>query len=283
MTKHRSILLIIAATMVSSLSVRAQSIVPVQDGNGRTIWVNNEDSKPQTKSQPAAGSSASPYKGLVYWSRSERRWMPVPTASAPSMLAARKAAKEVTDFVQAAPASSKNSRVKVSSQPVSLGAGSLTQGRTVSSESVERAIEASADRHGVDPNLVRAIIKVESDFNPQAVSRKGAMGLMQLMPTTARSLNVNNAFDPRQNVDAGVRHLKSLLQNYNGDLELSLAAYNAGSGAVRRSGGVPPYRETRAYVNRIKNLYSGGPGLFTFGSRVRMTQDQEGHRVFTTE
>jgi soluble lytic murein transglycosylase-like protein len=110
----------------------------------------------------------------------------------------------------------------------------------------------------VDANLVRSVVKVESNFNPNAVSRKGAMGLMQLMPSTARSLNVTNPFDPEQNVDAGVRHLKKLLENYGGDVNLSLAAYNAGQGAVARSAGVPRYRETQDYVRRITDLYRGG-------------------------
>ena len=101
-------------------------------------------------------------------------------------------------------------------------------------------------------------MKVESNFNPNAVSRKGAMGLMQLMPSTARSLKVKNPFDPEQNVDAGVRHLKKLLESYGGDVKLTLAAYNAGSGAVARSAGVPHYLETQNYVRRITNLYYGG-------------------------
>jgi soluble lytic murein transglycosylase-like protein len=141
----------------------------------------------------------------------------------------------------------------------------------------EAAISEHASRQGVAVDLVRAVIQVESAFNPSAVSDKGAMGLMQLMPYTAKSLNVENAFDPRQNIDAGVRHLKSLLENYNGNVELSLAAYNAGSGAVRRSGGVPPFRETRDYVKKITELYRGT----ALRPRLVETRDAEGHRVFS--
>jgi soluble lytic murein transglycosylase-like protein len=123
---------------------------------------------------------------------------------------------------------------------------------------VDAAIEKAAAEHNVDPNLVRAVIKVESNFNPNAVSSKGAMGLMQLMPQTARQLKVTNPFDPEQNVDAGVRHLKQLMESYGGDVKLSLAAYNAGQGSVARSGGIPHFAETRNYVKRITNLYFNG-------------------------
>jgi soluble lytic murein transglycosylase-like protein len=131
----------------------------------------------------------------------------------------------------------------------------------VSPRDIDAAIAMSAARHNVDPNLVRAVVKVESNFNPNAVSRKGAMGLMQLMPSTARQLKVGNPFDPEQNVDAGVRHLKQLLESYGGDVKLTLAAYNAGSGAVARSAGIPHYAETRNYVRRITDLYYGGFNL----------------------
>jgi soluble lytic murein transglycosylase-like protein len=111
-------------------------------------------------------------------------------------------------------------------------------------------ISAVAQAHGVDPLLVSALIKVESGFRPRARSRKGAMGLMQLMPSTARAYNLRNPFDPRANIEAGIKHLKSLLDHF-GSVEHGLAAYNAGVGAVERFNGIPPYRETRTYVSRI--------------------------------
>ena len=108
-----------------------------------------------------------------------------------------------------------------------------------------------ARRHGLDPELVLAVVGVESGFRAHAVSPKGAQGLMQLMPDTARSLGVADPFDPSQNLDGGTRHLGSLLDRFDGDLELALAAYNAGAGAVAKYGGVPPYQETRAYVDKV--------------------------------
>ena len=114
---------------------------------------------------------------------------------------------------------------------------------------------AAARRHGLDPNLVLAVVGVESDFQPAAVSHKGAQGLMQLMPATARELGVTDALDPAQNLDGGTRYLRMLMAQYGGDLGKALAAYNAGPGAVKRHGGVPPYRETHHYIDRVLKRY----------------------------
>jgi soluble lytic murein transglycosylase-like protein len=119
--------------------------------------------------------------------------------------------------------------------------------------------ETAARRHGLDPDLVMAVAQAESGLQPTAVSRKGAQGLMQLMPATAASLGVSDPFDPAQNLDGGARHLGSLLQRYDGDLKRALAAYNAGEGAVAKHGGVPPYPETRSYLRTVLARYRKAP------------------------
>jgi soluble lytic murein transglycosylase-like protein len=120
-------------------------------------------------------------------------------------------------------------------------------------------VEQTANRHQIDPQLVHAIIKVESEYDPKAVSAKGAMGLMQLIPETASRFGVENPFNPKENIEGGVSYLKYLLDLYRGDLSLSLAAYNAGEGAVQRFGGIPSFTETRDYVRRVTNIYQSAP------------------------
>src|ERR1043166_864334 len=120
-------------------------------------------------------------------------------------------------------------------------------------------IERHAAAYGVDPVLVRAVIQVESDFNPQCVSNKGARGLMQLMPETAKRYGIRNIFDPEENIRGGVRELAELLQMFHDDLPRALAAYNAGQGAVLKYAGIPPYAETTTYVQRALSVYYGTP------------------------
>jgi soluble lytic murein transglycosylase-like protein len=224
-------------------SDRANSVITSStDDNGRKIYVN--ESMPLMTSK----RSQTPVRqnSLAYWSTSERRWKPVPSAN---IRAARSAAEEVNHYLG-----------EEASFGNAVPAQNFVRGQGFTPQQIDAAIDEAASRHNVDPNLVRAVIKVESNFNPNAVSRKGAMGLMQLMPQTARQLKVSNPFDPEQNVDAGVRHLKQLMENYGGDVKLTLAAYNAGQGAVARSSGVPHFAETRNYVKRITQLYYGGSG-----------------------
>ena len=124
-----------------------------------------------------------------------------------------------------------------------------------SSGDYNRLVEEAAHRFQVDPDLVHAIIQVESGYNPKAVSRKGAMGLMQLIPATAQRFGVVDPFDPKQNLAGGVNYLKYLLGLFGGDVKLSLAAFNAGEHSVQHSGGIPPFAETQNYVRKVTNLY----------------------------
>jgi soluble lytic murein transglycosylase-like protein len=248
---------------------RSESITPTEE-HGRKIYVN-EAVPAQKRAAQAAQSQAAQTRrsSLVYWSSKESRWKPVPSAGTASMRAARSAAAEVSQYFGHESAQSANAKIVAAN----------ARGHQASQDEIDSSIVMAAARHNVDPNLVRAVVKVESNFNSNAVSRKGAMGLMQLMPSTARSLKVNNPFDPEQNVDAGVRHLKQLLENYGGNVDLTLAAYNAGSGAVARSAGVPHFAETQNYVRRITNLYYGGFDLSPSGPRhdpVRVQRDARG-------
>ncbi len=159
------------------------------------------------------------------------------------------------------------------------GTIAIPDGATARREALWPAVEEAARTQGLDPRLVDLVIRMESGYNPRAVSPKGARGVMQLMPTTASMYGVGNLFDPLQNIRAGVRYLKDLFQRFNSDVSLALAAYNAGPEAVERHGGVPPYDETRSYVKAILMAYRGDANFSTlsggFGRPARRARPVE--------
>jgi len=175
-----------------------------------------------------------------------------------------------------------NPRIKV---PRHTRANQASLGAPVKLASV---VNSAAKRNHVDPALVQAVIQNESAWNPNAVSPKGAFGLMQLIPSTAERFGVGNVFDPAQNIEGGTRYLRELLDRYHGDLRKSLAAYNAGEQAVARFGGVPAYPETRAYVRKVTNTYfQSGSGHSPTGEfqrfPIREVTGRSGRVVFTNE
>lgn len=142
-------------------------------------------------------------------------------------------------------------------------------------------INSACGKHGVDPSLVHAIVKVESGFNPYAISRRGAMGLMQLMPETASNMNVRNTFSPHENIEGGVKYLRYLLDRYAGNISLALAAYNSGETAVRKWGTIPPFKETQDYVRKIMQIYNGTGKSFTPRYTIYVGTSVDGTILFT--
>ena len=207
-------------------SVSAQ-LAYYMDEKGRRVYINAAP-KPQPNATTGKNGSSGRYSVLV-------------KKNSPS----QERVEEKTEAVQ-----------KPAALTVASPAPSAALAARATPPPIDSVIKQTAQRHDMDADLVRAIIQVESNFNPRAVSHKGAMGLMQLVPSTARHLGVNNVFNPVENVDAGVRFLKYLMSAFGGDLKLSLAAYNAGPKAVERHGGVPPYPETKNYIKKIGDLYS---------------------------
>jgi soluble lytic murein transglycosylase-like protein len=159
---------------------------------------------------------------------------------------------------------------------------------SIDRDGTEKLVREAADRHRVDPALIRAVIETESNWNPRAYSHKGAGGLMQLIPTTAQRFGAYDVFNPQQNIDAGVKYLKTLLERYNGNLDLALAAYNAGEGAVDRAHGVPAFRETRNYVQKVQDAYfRPGSGrladAFINSRAIHRDVSESGRIVFTND
>jgi soluble lytic murein transglycosylase-like protein len=240
-TKTRWVVPAFLATglLLCSSARAAEAIAGFVDSTGRVVFVNEPTASPAkpvlsaSKASAArkviAKASASP-KVLVN-SENFAYGMIGAAAPVPAEPAAPTEASETTDPT-----------------PEALSVNS-------SREDIHELINEVAQRHQVDADLVHAIVRVESNYNPFAISNKGARGLMQLIPATARRFGVSNSFDPRDNLDGGIRYLKYLMGMFNGDLRLSLAAYNAGEMAVTRNGGIPPYRETQDYVRKITALY----------------------------
>ena len=246
--KHLALTLLVVSVCAGGVSAQLAYYV---DETGKRIYINANPAPP--KPQPTAKSTAP-----------ARQARPARAALAPSGVQARSPFETPAELrTAAAPVSA----VRLTSPP----------------PSVETLIHEAAKRHEVDPELVKAIVGVESNFSPRAVSHKGAMGLMQLMPATARRFGVGNVFNPVENVDGGVRYLKYLLGYFDGNLTLSLAAYNAGENAVVRYRGVPPYRETQNYVKKIGDVYSMlQPQRVARGpQRMVRTLDENGRVLYT--
>ncbi len=188
--------------------------------------------------------------------------------------------------LQRAPAKSATGAAPRAQPPAFRRAGGARVSYT--RDQLQQLARQTAERFQVDPELIHAVIEQESAWNPEAISYKGALGLMQLMPGTAGDLGVSDPFDPQQNLEGGVRHLRSLIEKYAGDLDRALAAYNAGGGAVDRAGGVPNYRETRNYVQKITDNYfqpgtNRQPIIWRTARKVYQSVDERGRKVFTNE
>ena len=159
----------------------------------------------------------------------------------------------------------------------------LMEQRRQAMPGIDAHIDFTAKRHSIDPRLVRAIIQVESAWNPRARSRKGALGLMQLMPDTGARFGARDPLDPRQNIAAGVLYLRYLLDRFENDMELALAAYNAGPSAVEDADGVPRYRETQQYIERVQAAYVRLSARVEGTERIYRVADDKGRTVFTNE
>jgi soluble lytic murein transglycosylase-like protein len=262
--------------LLAGLGIRGVSaqLAYYVDERGRRVYVNPEPKPDRSVQNPVVSGNKS--SGTAHNMRAANQPL-TKTPIATSRTASRPGTYKLATY--APPAEPAHN----SAAPVRSSKGTALDAANEARPSLESLVEQTALRHDVDVNLIRAMIHTESNNDPRAVSNKGALGLMQLMPFTARDLGVTNVFDPVQNVDGGVRYLKSLLTQFGGDLPLSLAAYNAGPGAVTRHGGIPPYRETQDYVKKIGSLY-GSLRLQAQKPRfqgITRTVDETGRVIYT--
>ena len=255
MSKRTTLVLAILLTILglSALPAHAQ-IAFYTEADGRRVYINaNRPAAPKAPiyRTPAAATPHTPASATEY----------APSGYTPDNLAADQpaAAPDASNTTAAAP------------------------------RTLDQMVHEVAARYNVDPELVRAVVSTESNWNPHAVSRTGAQGLMQLVPSTAHDLGVRNAFDPQQNLDGGVRYLRMLLERYGGDLDKALAAYNAGPGAVDRAGGVPHIAETESYVRHVTATYNhpyadrAERSASVTSHPIYRSVDDSGRVVFTNE
>jgi len=265
-TRHSIAIAILAAVAWLSLPTQSHAQIAASvDGQGRMTFINANSQRHQ------GGSTISP-----------------PSAPAQTQIQPRTTDESVET---AKPKQTVEPPLPpaIPSTADSAATGSLLSPVAVSTDPMDRIVREAAERHRVDPALVKAVISTESGWNPRAVSRKGAVGLMQLIPGTAERYGVGNPFDPAQNVEGGTTYLKWLLDRYNGDLPKTLAAYNAGEHAVDLYRGVPWYPETQRYVQKVTQAYfqPGSGRIPTLWSPpkppVRREVNSNGRVVFTNE
>lgn len=231
------VLAVLAAGAAAPVPARAAGIVKWVDSNGITHYSNVPGDRARERATPVSTAPS------------------VPTTGSRASVFKFRDANGVTHYTDRRPLNRRYTVINVYC-PACDPRSPVNWDRTrLNLTAYDREIAAAAERWKVDPALVRAVIHAESAFRPDALSRKGAQGLMQLMPGTADMYGVEDPFDAAQNIDAGVQHLAGLLQRYNGDVTLAAAAYNAGEGAVKRWGGIPPYEETKVYVQRVGILH----------------------------
>jgi soluble lytic murein transglycosylase len=155
----------------------------------------------------------------------------------------------------------------------------ISEKKTRSGNDFSYIIRKKSRKYNIEPSIIKAVITAESNWNPRAVSKKGAIGLMQLMPSTARDMQINNPYDPEENIEAGTRYLRFLLDKFEGNLTLALAAYNAGPGKIERSGGVPPFPETKKFVRKVISISKARS--YTASTRINKVVFNDGTILYT--